>query len=97
MCDGVRFVYQGNVIAFISICILTSNSNNIIYYIVLQIARVAVPPPLLAIGSRPSPKWLNIVLDLNGVLCQCVERSIDAQHGHMFQVDQHLYSLHFPT
>ena len=53
--------------------------------------------PSLFIGSRLSSKWLNIVLDLNGVLCQCVERSSASQHGRTFREDQHVYSLQIPT
>ena len=32
------------------------------------------------------------MLDLNGVLCQCVERSIATRHGRTFYKDQHVYS-----
>ena len=35
----------------------------------------AIGAPLLSIGCRPPSKRLNIVLDLNGVLCQCEESS----------------------
>ena len=69
----------------------------IVYQIALQNAGVAIPPPSLAIGCRPSLKWLNIVLDLNGVLCQCVERPAAARHGRSFFKDQHLYSSRVPT
>ena len=37
------------------------------------------------------------MLDLNSVLCQCVERSIAIQHGRTFCKDQHLNSSHIPT
>ena len=30
-----------------------------------------VPGTLSPVGSRPRKKWLNIVFDLNGVLCEC--------------------------
>ena len=69
----------------------------IVYQIALQTAGVAIPPPSFAIGCRPSSKWLNTVLDLNGVLCQCVERSAAARHGRSFFKDQHLYSSRVPT
>ena len=52
----------------------------IVYQILLQSAGHAVPPPSLAIRARPSSKWLNVVLDLNGFLCQCVQRSAAIQH-----------------
>ena len=51
----------------------------------------------LAIQSRASSKWLNIVLDLNDVLYKCVERSAVVQHGHTYCDDQHMYSSHIPT
>ena len=57
----------------------------------------AIGAPWLSIGCRASSKWLNIVLDLNGVLCQCVERSSASRHGRTFREDQHVYSSHIPT
>ena len=57
----------------------------------------AIGAPLLSIGCRPPSKWLNIVLDLNGVLCQCVERSLARQHGRTLREDQHVYSSRIPT
>ena len=57
----------------------------------------AIGAPLIFIGSRPSSKWLNIVLDLNGVLCQCVERSTASRHRRTFREDQHVYSSRIPT
>ena len=83
MCDGLRFVCQSYFIAFIRICICIDNSN----YSILLFTRFilsggdAIGAPLLFIGSRVSLKWLNIVLDLNGVLCQCVERSATSRRG----------------
>ena len=57
----------------------------------------AICAPSLSIRCRPSSKWLNIVLDLNGVLCQCVERSSASRHGQTFREDQHIYSLWIST
>ena len=57
----------------------------------------AIGAPSLSIGCRPSSKWLNIVLDLNGVLCQCVERSSARRHGRTLREDEHVYSLRIPT
>ena len=42
-------------------------------------------------------KWLNIVLDLNGVLCECVERSVASRHGQTFCEDQYVYFSQIPT
>ena len=47
----------------------------------------AIDAPLLSIGCRLSSKWLNIVLDLNGVLYQCVERSSASRHEQTFRED----------
>ena len=69
----------------------------IVYQIVLQSAGGAIPLPSLPIQARPSSKWLNVVLDLNGVLCHCVQRSAAIQHGRTFCEDQHLYSSEIPT
>ena len=57
----------------------------------------AIGALLLSIGCRLSSKWLNIVLDLNGILCQCVERSSASRHGRTVHEDQHVYSLQIPT
>ena len=57
----------------------------------------AIGAPLLSIGSRPSSKWLNIVLDLNSVFCQCVERSAASRRKGTFYEDQHVYSSRIPT
>ena len=57
----------------------------------------AIGAPSLSIGCRPSSKWLNIVLDLNGVLCQCVERLSASRRGRTFREDQHVYSSWIPT
>ena len=51
----------------------------------------------VAVQSRASSKWLNIVLDLNGVLCQCIERSTAIQRGRTFIPEQHTYSSKYPT
>ena len=57
----------------------------------------AIGASSLSIGWRPPLKWLNIVLDLNGVLCQCVERSSARRHGRILREDQHVYSSRIPT
>ena len=57
----------------------------------------AIGAPSLSIGCRPSSKWLNIVLNLNGVLCQRVERSSTRRHRRTLRDDQHVYSSQIPT
>ena len=57
----------------------------------------AISAPSLSIGCKPPSKWLNIVLDLSGVLCQCVERSSARRHRRTLCEDQHVYSLQIPT
>ena len=57
----------------------------------------AIGAPSLSIGCRQSSKWLNIVLDLNGVFCQYVERSSASRHGRTIREDKHVYSLPIPT
>ena len=57
----------------------------------------AIGASSLPIGYRSSSKWLNIVLDLNGVLCQCVERSSTSRHRQTFREDQHVYSSRIST
>ena len=57
----------------------------------------AIGAPLLSIGCKLPSKWLNIVLDLNGVLCQCVERSSARRHRRTLREDQHVYSSRILT
>ena len=57
----------------------------------------AIGAPSLSIGCRLPSKWLNIVLDLNGVLCQCVERSSARRHERTLCEDQLIYSSRIPT
>ena len=51
----------------------------------------------VALETASASKWLNIVLDLNGVLCQCVERSAAIRRGRTYLPEQHIYSSKVPT
>ena len=45
--------------------------------------------------SRREPKWLHVVVDLNGILCRCIERRFVKDFSH--QSDEHVYSPEIPT
>jgi len=52
---------------------------------------------LVAVHSGRGTKWLNIVLNLNGVLYQCVERATAVRRGRSYHLDQHIYFARIPT
>ena len=56
-----------------------------------------MPQSVSLIESLPREKWLNIVLDLNGILCQCVDELQIPRFGHLNFVGSHLFSLYVPT
>ena len=96
MCDGLHSIYQRCIIAFIWVSISFGNSNCFVLLFTRLSRKVLETTSLLhrlLIQSRLSLKWLNIVLDLNDVLCQCMERSTVAQYGRTFCDDQHIHSL----
>ena len=51
----------------------------------------------MPVQSRSTSKWLNIVLDLNGVLCECIEKSAAIRRGRTLLPEQHTYSSKVPT
>ncbi len=50
-----------------------------------------------SIVSTPRHKWLNIVLDLNGILCHCVERSTARRQRYSNDVAMNEFSSTVPT
>jgi hypothetical protein len=56
-----------------------------------------VPRSVSSIGSLPRKKWLNIVFDLNGILCQCIDRSQIPKSARVNHVGMHLFSSSHPT
>ncbi len=58
---------------------------------------VALPRTVSSLGSQPRGKWLNLVLDLNGILCQCVDKSQLPKNAWVNPVDWHAFSSAVPT
>lgn len=56
-----------------------------------------MPRSVSAIECQPRKKWLNIVLDLNGILCQCVDKSQLPKFGQTNTVSSHIFSASVPT
>jgi hypothetical protein len=56
-----------------------------------------VPKGVSSVVSISPPKWLNIVLDINGILCHCMEKM--ATRGMLFvnDVKQGIHSTTVPT
>ena len=44
-----------------------------------------VPKSVSSVVSTSPSKWLNIVLDINGILCHCMEKA--ATRGMLFKND----------
>jgi 5'-3' exonuclease len=53
-----------------------------------------VPKGVSSVVSTSPPKWLNIVLDINGILCHCMEKA--ATRGMLF-VNDVKQGIHSPT
>jgi hypothetical protein len=51
----------------------------------------------LAAESRNRCKWLNVVLDISGILCHCVDKSTARRQGFTNNVSQHEFSSTTPT
>ncbi len=62
-----------------------------------QCSGETLPRSFSLIGSMPRRKWLNIVLDLNGILCHCVERSAARRQRYTNDVSLHEFSSTVPT
>jgi hypothetical protein len=56
-----------------------------------------VPKGVSSVVSTSPPKWLNIVLDINGIPCHCMEKA--ATRGMLFvnDVKQGIHSSMVPT
>ena len=58
---------------------------------------VALPRSVSSLVSQPRRKWLNLVLDLNGILCQCVHKSQLPRTARVNRVGSHVFSSLIPT
>jgi hypothetical protein len=47
--------------------------------------------------TDPKPKWLNIVLDINGILCHCMEKKATNRMPFVNSVQQGIHSSTVPT
>jgi hypothetical protein len=57
-----------------------------------------VPNEQLSIVSiDPKLKWLNIVLDINGILCHCMEKKATNRMPFVNSVQQRIHSSTVPT
>jgi hypothetical protein len=45
------------------------------YLVDSLISQEYVPKGVSSVVSTSPPKWLNIVLDINGILCHCMEKA----------------------
>ncbi len=70
---------------------------SIVYQVDLQARGETIPRSVLPIESRPPRKWLNVVLDLNGILCHCVDKSTAKRQQFTNDVRQHQFSSLIPT
>jgi hypothetical protein len=49
------------------------------------------------VSIDPKPKWLNIVLDINGILCHCMEKKATIRMLFVNSVQQRIHSSTVPT
>jgi hypothetical protein len=49
------------------------------------------------VSTDPKPKWLNIVLDINGILCHCMEKKATIRMPFVNSVQQRIHSSTVPT
>jgi hypothetical protein len=49
------------------------------------------------VSTDPKPKWLNIVLDINGILCHCLEKKTTNRMPFVNSVQQGIHLSTVPT
>jgi len=49
------------------------------------------------VGPPVRPKWLNVVFDLNGVLCECFDKSYGRNFKKLYSVEDNVLSNRTPT
>ena len=49
------------------------------------------------VSTDPKPKWLNIVLDINGILCRCIKKKATNRMLFVNSVHQQIHSSTAPT
>jgi hypothetical protein len=49
------------------------------------------------VSTDPKPKWLNIVLDINGILFHCIEKKTTNKMPFVNSVQQRIHSSTVPT
>jgi hypothetical protein len=49
------------------------------------------------VSTYPKPKWLNIVLDINGILCHCMEKKTTNKMPFVNSMQQRIHSSTVPT
>jgi hypothetical protein len=52
---------------------------------------------LSVVSTDPKPKWLNIVLDINDILCHCMEKKATNRMPFVNSVQQRIHSSMVPT
>jgi hypothetical protein len=48
-------------------------------------------------STDPKLKWLNIILDINGILCYCMEKKATNRMPFVYSVQQRIHSSTVPT
>jgi hypothetical protein len=86
----------------LSLCICVSpDSSTCLFFIDYQVNSLVleeyVPKGVSSVVSTSPTKWLNIVLNINGILCYCIEKA--ATRGMLFvnDVKQEIHSPMVPT
>jgi hypothetical protein len=56
-----------------------------------------VPKGVFPVVLTTPTKWLNIVLDMNGILCHCMEKAGTSRMPFVYDVRQGIHSSTVPT
>jgi hypothetical protein len=56
-----------------------------------------VPKGVFLLVVRSPPKWLHIILDINGILCYCMEKAATNKMPFVNDVKQGIHSSIIPT
>ena len=56
-----------------------------------------VPESMSPVVLTTKAKWLNIILDINGILCHCMEKAGTSKPPCVFDVEHRIHSSTVPT
>jgi hypothetical protein len=67
------------------------------YQVDFLVSEEYVPESVSPVVLTTPAKWLNIILDINGILCYCVEKAGTSRMPFVYDVRQGIHSSTVPT